>query len=184
MYIIIVGAGEVGYLIASRLAMEDKEVVVIDRDPEAVRRVSESIDVQAVEGSGSSPRVLEEAGIREAEILLAVTNSDEVNLVACLAADFISPATMKIARLRSSDYDGYHDAMREHAPHIDIVINPEIEVVKTIERLMAVPGAVDIGELVEGRINFVAVKLDKGPDLTGIRLNQLYERTGKKVTLI
>ena len=91
MKIIIVGAGEVGFHIASHLSQENKEVVIIDRDPGAIRRVSDNLDVQAVEGSGSSPLVLEEAGIQDAEIILAVTDSDEANLVACLVANILSP---------------------------------------------------------------------------------------------
>ena len=145
MKVVIVGAGEVGFHIASRLALEKKDVVVVDKDPAAIRRISDNIDAQVLVGSGSSPVVLEEAGLREAEILLAVTDSDEVNLVACLAANIISPATRKLARIRDADFDGYHDRLHEHAPHIDTVINPEIEVVKTIDRLMSVPGAVDVG---------------------------------------
>jgi trk system potassium uptake protein TrkA len=90
--VVIVGAGEVGFHIASRLALENKDVVVIDSDPLALKRLSESIDVQTIAGSGSSPAVLEAASIREAEIMLAVTDSDEVNLVACLVADTLSPA--------------------------------------------------------------------------------------------
>jgi len=141
--IIIVGAGEVGYHIASHLALENKEVVIIDKDPEdkdpeAIRRISDSLDVQAVEGSGSSPVVLEEAGIRNAEIILAVTDSDEANLVACLVANMLSPATKKLARVRDGDFDQYHDHLREHAPHIDTIINPEIEVVKTVESMWQV----------------------------------------------
>jgi trk system potassium uptake protein TrkA len=88
--ILIVGAGEVGYHIASRLAFEHKDVVVVDTSAAALRRVSEDLDVQAVVGSGSSPVTLEEAGVQEAEIMLAVTDSDETNLVACLMADTIS----------------------------------------------------------------------------------------------
>ncbi|MFZ0134502.1 MAG: NAD-binding protein, partial [Desulfobacterales bacterium] len=84
MKIVIVGAGEVGYHIASHLALEHKDVVVIDKNADALRRVSETTDVQVVLGSGSSPVVLSEAGIKSAEILLAVTNKDETNLVACL----------------------------------------------------------------------------------------------------
>jgi trk system potassium uptake protein TrkA len=95
--IIVVGAGEVGFHIASHLSQENKEVVIIDRDPGAIRRVSDSLDVQAVEGSGSSPVVLEEAGIQNAEIILAVTDSDEANLVACLVANILSPTTKKFA---------------------------------------------------------------------------------------
>ena len=127
--IVIIGAGEVGFHIASRLAHENKNVVVIDQNPEAIRRVSDKLDVQTVIGSGSSPVLLEEAGVKDAEILLAVTNSDETNLVACLVANILSPSTKKLARIRNADFDEYHAAFREHAPHIDTVINPEIEVV-------------------------------------------------------
>ncbi|MBW2100133.1 MAG: NAD-binding protein, partial [Deltaproteobacteria bacterium] len=134
MKIVIVGAGEVGFHIASRLSYENKDVVLIDKDPDAIRRVSDSIDVQVINGSGSSPVVMNDAGIKGADIFLAVTNSDETNLVACLVADILSPATMKLARVRDADFDMYHDTFREHAPHINTVINPEIEVVKTIDR--------------------------------------------------
>ncbi|MCB2146978.1 MAG: Trk system potassium transporter TrkA [Deltaproteobacteria bacterium] len=173
MKIVIVGAGEVGFHIASRLAQENKDVVVIDFDPEALKRLSESLDVQTITGSGSSPAILEEAGIREAEIMLAVTDSDEVNLVACLMADTLSPTTKKLARLRGADFDRYHDTFKVNAPHIDTVINPDIEVVRTIERLMSVPGAVDVGEFADGRIKFVGVYLEPGSRLAGVRLADL-----------
>ena len=173
MKIVIVGAGEVGFHIANRLALENKDVVVIDASSEALRRLSENIDVQTIIGSGSSPAVLEAAGINEAEIMLAVTDSDEVNLVACLMADTLSPTTKKLARLRGADFDRYHDAFKVHAPHIDTVINPEIEVVRTILRLMSVPGAVDVGEFADGRIKFVGVYLEPGSRLANVRLADL-----------
>ncbi|MCK4468087.1 MAG: NAD-binding protein, partial [Desulfobacterales bacterium] len=91
MKVVIIGAGEVGFNVASHLVNENKDVVVIDKDHEAIRRVSDNIDVQVVNGSGSSPISLDEAGLKDAEILLAVTNSDEANLVACLVADILSP---------------------------------------------------------------------------------------------
>jgi trk system potassium uptake protein TrkA len=171
--IVIVGAGEVGFHIASRLALENKDVVVIDSSAEALKRLSESIDVQTLSGSGSSPAILEAAGIREAEIMLAVTDSDEVNLVACLVADTLSPSTKKLSRLRGADFDRYHEAFKTSAPHIDTVINPDIEVVRTIERLMSVPGAVDVGEFADGRIKFVGVYLESGSRLAGVRLSEL-----------
>jgi trk system potassium uptake protein TrkA len=158
--VIIIGAGEVGFHIASHLTLENKDVVVIDKNPEAIRRVSDNLDVQVVIGSGSSPVILEEAGIQTAEIILAVTNSDETNLVACLVANILSPSTKKLARLRDADFDAYHANFSEHAPHIDTIINPEIEVVRTIYRMMSVPGAVDIGEFADGRIKFVGVNLE------------------------
>lgn len=173
MKIVIVGAGEVGFHIASRLALENKDVVVIDSSAEALKRLSESIDVQTLSGSGSSPAILEAAGIREAEIMLAVTDSDEVNLVACLMADTLSPTTKKLARLRGADFDRYHEAFKTSAPHIDTVINPDIEVVRTIERLMSVPGAVDVGEFADGQIKFVGVYLESASRLAGVRLSEL-----------
>ncbi len=180
----IVGAGEVGYHIASRLAFENKEVVVVDKDAQAIRRVADDMDVQTINGSGSSPTVLKEAGIREAEILLAVTNSDETNLVACLVANMLSPSTKKLARLRGADFDDYYDAFREQAPHIETVINPEIEVVKTIIRLMRVPGAVDVGEFADGRIKFVGINLGADSRLAGARLNELPDIIGNRSLLI
>ncbi len=184
MKIIIVGAGEVGFNIANRLAVENKDVVVIDKDPVAIRRVSDNIDVQVVTGSGSSPSVLKEAGIKEAEILLAVTDSDEINLVACLVSTIISPTTKKLARIRNSDYDEYYNNFREKAPHIDTVINPEIEVVRTIDRLMSVPGAVDVGELADGRVKLVGIRLDKDARLAGSRLSDLPGKIGGARLLI
>ncbi|MEW6670560.1 MAG: Trk system potassium transporter TrkA [Thermodesulfobacteriota bacterium] len=184
MKIIIIGAGEVGFHIASRLSVENKDVVVIDKDPEAIRRVSDSIDVQVINGSGSSPTVLEEAGLKQAEILLAVTDSDEINLIACLVANVISPATKKLARIRDADFDAYHDTFREKAPHIDTIINPETEVVRTIDRLMGVPGAADVEEFADGRVKFIGVRLDKGSPLDGVRLAELSMKIGKTAPLI
>lgn len=181
MKIIIVGAGQVGFHIASRLAYENKDVVVIDTDPEAISQVAEKIDVDVIVGSGSSPRILAEAGIKEAEILLAVTDSDETNLVACLMADTISPTTKKLARIRKRDYDEYHQIFHDAPPHIDTVINPEIEVVKTIERFMSVPGAVDVGEFADGRLKLIGIFMDKDARLAGIRLSGLSDKIGTRI---
>jgi len=182
--IIIVGAGEVGFHIASHLALENKDVVVIDSDPEAIRRVSDNLDVQTVNGSGSSPVILEEAGIKEAEIVLAVTNSDETNMVASLVSDIISPTTKKLARLRNADFDNFHDTFKKHAPHIDTLINPEIEVVKTIDRLMHLPGAVDIGEFADGRVKFVGIHVEEGTQVANFKLSEISSETGIHIPLI
>ena len=178
MKIIIVGAGEVGYHIAGRLAAENKEVVVIDKNPESIRRVVESIDVEAICGSGSSPEVLKTAGIKSAGMLLAVTDSDETNLVACLMVDAIAPSTRKIARIRQEDFDAYHDVFRDQAPHIDTIINPEIEVIRSIEHLLSVPGAADVSEFAGGRLKFVGFYLHNGNPLIGGRLSDLPAKLG------
>lgn len=184
MRIVIVGAGEVGFHIANHLATENKDVVLVDKDAAALRRISDALDVQTVLGSGSSPLALEEAGIQEAEVLLAVTNSDDVNLVACLVTNILSPNTRKLARLRDASYDGYHEYFREYAPYIDTVINPEIEVVRTIERLMSVPGAVDVGEFAGGKVKFVGIRLDETARLAGARLADIPSRIGRPGPLI
>jgi trk system potassium uptake protein TrkA len=182
--VVIVGAGEVGFHIAGHLSLENKDVVVIDRDPEAVRRITDHLDVQGILGSGSSPVTLEAAGLKGADIMLAVTNSDEVNLVACMVSDIISPATKKLARVRHADYDPYFEHLKNHAPHIDTLINPEIEVVKTILRLMQVPGAVDVGEFADGRVQFVGIHLDEGAEIVGTRLADMAEHTRRQMPLI
>jgi len=182
--VVIVGAGQVGFYVARHLALEKKDVVVIDMSPEATRRISDSLDVQVVTGSGSSPVVLTEAGIKNADILLAVTDSDETNLVACLMTDILSPSTKKLARIRNADYDSHHSTFLEAAPHIDTVINPDVEVVKTIEQLMSVPGAVDVGEFADGRIRFVGVYLDRGSKLAGAQLYDLPDLCGDSRPLI
>ena len=184
MKVVIIGAGEVGFNVASRLVNENKDVVVIDKDHEAIRRVSDNIDAQVVNGSGSSPISLDEAGLKDAEILLAVTNSDETNLVACLVADTLSPSTKKLARIRNADFDQYHDNFRKYAPHIDTLINPEIEVVKTIDRMINMPGVVDVGEFADGRIKFIGIRLDKDARLAGTRLLELSSISEKQRPLI
>ena len=170
MQIIIVGAGEVGFNIANRLASENKRVIVIDKDEIAIKRLTENLDVQTIAASGSNPKVLIDAGIKNTEIFLAVTNSDEVNLVACLMANLISPTTKKLARVRNSDFDPYHDIFKETPPHINTIINPEIEVVNTIRKIMDIPGAVDVGDFAEGHVKYVGIRLDDNSPITGMKL--------------
>jgi trk system potassium uptake protein TrkA len=182
--IVIVGAGEVGFHIASRLSSENKDVVLIEKNAQALRRVADNLDVQVVEGSGSSPAILEQAGIEAADVLLAVTNSDETNLVASLFANILSPTTIKLARIRREEYLAHAATLSEPPYSIDMVINPEAEAVKTIETLLAVPGAVDIGEFVEGRIKVIGVRLDEDSPVAGTRLVDLRKKTGNRKILV
>jgi trk system potassium uptake protein TrkA len=174
--IIVVGAGEVGFHIAGHLSHENKDVVVIDKDAQALQRVAEHLDVQVIQGSGSSPMVLQEADILNAEIILAVTDSDEINLVACLMADHLSPSTKKLARLRDADFDPYQGQLREQAPHIDTIINPEIEVVKTITGMINLPGAIDFADFADGCIKLIGVYLEKNCRLAGIKLADMPDK--------
>jgi trk system potassium uptake protein TrkA len=175
--IVVVGAGAVGFHVARHLAMENKDVVVVDDSPEATRRVSEHLDVQTITGSGSSPLILREAGIRGADIMLAVTDRDETNLVACMVTHLLAPNTTKIARIRDAGFDEFHEKFQKNPPRIDTIINPEIEAVKTIYRLMSVPGATDVGEFAEGRLRFVGVYVGSDSPLDRVRLSDLPAKT-------
>jgi trk system potassium uptake protein TrkA len=182
--IVIVGAGEVGFHIANRLAFEKKDVVVIDNNSEALRRVHEALDVQAIQGFGSSPLILEKAGIKEADILLAVTDSDETNLVATFFSNMLSPTTTKVTRIRSEDYISYQEALKVDPYRIDVIINPEEEAVKTVETLLQVPGAIDVGEFADGRIKLVGVRLDSNCSVAGTKLTDLRAKTGDLKLLV
>lgn len=161
--VVIVGAGEVGLNIAQRLAQESKQVVVVDQSAEALRRVTEVLDVQTFQGSGCSPVVLSDAGVMEADIFLAVTDSDEINIMACLFANAISPDVVKIARIRNEEYNLYQDALTNKPLNISTIINPEIEVIKAIDRMLTVPGAVDVSEFADGRVKLVGIRIESGP---------------------
>ena len=128
--------------------------------------------------------MLEEAGIKEAEIFLALTDSDDVNLVACLMADMLAPLTRKIARIRNSDFDAYHKKLSDAAPHIETIINPEIEAIRSIERLMQVPGADEAGELMNGLVKFVGIRIEPDSPMDGMVLSDLPSRLGEATTLV
>lgn len=178
MKIVIIGAGEVGYNIASRLALESKAVVVIDQDASSCGRIAEDLDVQVIVGSGSSPAVLTKAGIRDTDLLLAVTDSDETNIVACLLASQLSPLTRKLARLRNEELIPFHSNLKKDPPGIDTIINPEVEVVKTIRRLMEVPEARDAGDFLEGKVKYVGIRLEENAPVAGLALSEFHDRFG------
>lgn len=161
--IVIVGAGEVGFHIARRLADEKKQVVVIDQDVSRLRRMEEQIDVQTVTGSGSLPSVLHEAGVEKASVFVAVTDSDESNILACLFANAIAPNAVKLARLRQPEYVAHADLLRSAALNISLLVNPEQEIVRTIDRLLTLPGAVEYAELAMGSIRMAGLRVEEGP---------------------
>lgn len=177
MSMIIVGAGEVGFHIAHRLTAEDKNVVVIDKNPEVLERVGERLDVETVLGSGSSPRVLEAAGIKNAQTLLAVTDSDEINLIACTFSNILSPNLTKIARIRNQEYTDYKDILASDL-HIDVVINPEEEIIGSIERLMSTPGASEVSEFPDVNITLAAIWIRDTCPLAGMNLVELKQAVG------
>jgi trk system potassium uptake protein TrkA len=159
--IIIVGAGEVGFHIAQKLSEENQNVVLIDKDPEKIKRITESLDVMALLGGGTSPRMLRDAGVRDADMLVAATDSDEVNLISCLMAKNLSPYLLKIARIRNPEYLNEKELFRQDLLGIDRVINPESEMVASIVTIMAVPGASEVIDFEEGRVKLIGIAVSK-----------------------
>ncbi len=173
MKVVIVGGGEVGFYFAEWLSSERKEVVVIDKDENALRHMMNHLDVQTLCGSGSSPRILEDAGIEKADIILAVTDNDEVNLVACIFANLLAPNIQKVALIRNDDYGAYQEKLARDMVDISLVINPEVEVVNSILRIISVPEVDQIHDFVDGRIRLVGMLLPAASPLSGISLMQL-----------
>jgi trk system potassium uptake protein TrkA len=182
--IIIVGAGEVGYHFAEWLAQEQKEVVTIDIDPEALMRVGDHLDVQILQGSGSNPRVLEESGLKTADLILAVTDKDEVNLIACLFANVIAPEIQKVALIRNPDYINYREALTRDILNIGLVINPEMEVVNSILRIMSAPEVEEVNDFVGGRLKMLGKHLPPDSPLNGLKLMQLPDKIERNRMII
>jgi trk system potassium uptake protein TrkA len=166
----IVGAGEVGFHIAQRLSEEGQDVVVIDRDTLQIKRINESLDVQAFLGSGTSPRLLKEAGIKEADLLVAATDSDEVNLISCLLARNLNQYMVKVARVRNREYLEETELFSQDLLGVDRIINPESLMAKNILNLMEVPGASEVIDFVEGRVKLIGFRIHKDSPIAGRKL--------------
>jgi len=173
MKIIIVGAGEVGFYIAQRLSEENQNVVLIDKDPQKIKRITEKLDVQALLGGGTSPQVLREAGIREADMLVAAADSDEVNLISCLMAKNLNPYMLKVARIRSPEYLEEKELFGQDLLGIDRVINPESEMVETILSVMEAPGASEVIDFVGGRVKLIGITISEDSSFAGQKLMSL-----------
>lgn len=179
MKIIIVGAGEVGYHIAQKLSEENQDVFLVDKDPEKIRRITENLDVQALLGSGTSPEMLKTAGIKEAEMLVAATDSDEVNLIACLLARNMNPYILKVARVRNREYLKEKELFSQDLLGVDQIINPESVMVDTIRNLMMVPGASDVVDFVEGRVKLIGITIKPDSPFAGRQLLSFKGMEGK-----
>ena len=180
MRVLIVGAGEVGFHIAQRLSEENKDVFLIDKDPEKVRRITDNLDVQAILGSGTSPQMLRNLGIKDADLLLAATDSDEVNLIACLLARNLNPYIIKVARVRNPEYLEEKELFGPDLLGVDQIINPESAMVETIRNLMLVPQASDVIDFVDGKIKLVGITVGPDSPLTGRQLLS-FKETGRDI---
>jgi trk system potassium uptake protein TrkA len=177
MRVIICGAGQVGYGIAEKLAAEQNDVSVIDTSAELIRMVRDSLDVRGFVGHGSHPDILERAGAAEADMIIAVTLHDEVNMVACQVAHSLFNVPTKIARIRAQSYleSHYLDLFsRDHMP-IDVIISPEVEVGEMVLRRIALPGASDIVRFGDSKIAMLAIECLEDCPVVNTPLAQLSE---------
>ena len=161
MKVVICGAGQVGFNIAKQLSVEDIDVTVVDQIPDLIKRVSDTLDVRAIHGHASDPAVLERCGLETADMLIAVTFADEVNMVACQVAHTLFKVPTKIARVRAQNYlDPRWGNLfsRDHMP-IDVTISPEIEVAQAVARRLEVPGATNLVPFADDLVRLVGVKV-------------------------
>ncbi len=175
MRVVICGGGQVGYHLAKYLSEDSNDVTVIDISPEVIRHLTETIDVRGVLGSASHPEVLEEAGAGEAEMIIAVTQQDEINMVACQVAYSLFKTPTKIARIRDQSYLNPQWASlfaQEHMP-VDFIISPEMEVAKSIERTLRIPGAFEAFSLAGGAAKAVGIRAKEGMPILRTPLKHL-----------
>lgn len=175
MKVIICGAGQVGWQIARHLAGERNDVTIVDSNAELVRRASDTLDVQGVAGFASHPDVLEKAGARDCDLIIAATHSDEVNMVTCQVAQSVFGVTRKIARIRAQTYlaPQYADLYRrDHLP-IDVVISPEREVAEAALQRLNAPATFDTESFLNGGVQLLGIVLEEDCPVLNTPLRQL-----------
>lgn len=175
MGVIIIGAGDVGFYLAKKLVSEKKEVLVIDKSERKIRRVTDEINCQAICGSGSNPGLLIEAGVEKAEMLIAVTNSDEVNIAACTIGGLQSNIPIKIARVREESFTNPETRAKYHIDKlgIDLIINPEREAAQEILNILTMPGAIEILKFLNNQVYLIGARVTPRCTLLGIPFEEL-----------
>jgi len=168
MNVIILGAGQVGGSLAEHLANESNDITVVDTDSSRLRELADRLDIRTIEGPASFPSSLERAGARDADLLIAVTNSDEINMVACQIATTLFKVPKRIARVRDHDYlVNDRQLFTEGAIPIDVLISPEELVTQHVKRMIEHPGALQVLDFADGHAQLVAVKAYYGGPLVG-----------------
>lgn len=175
MNIIICGAGRVGFGIAEKLSAENNSVTIVDLSADLIRTVTTELDVRGIVGHGSYPSILKDAGVETADMIIAVTYSDEVNMIACQIAHSLFGTPIKIARVRAQDYlnDRWRDLYSRQNMPIDIIISPEIEIGKAILRRLNTPGAFDVVPFGNGLVQLVGITIEDECPITNIPVQQI-----------
>ena len=175
MKIIILGAGQVGTTVAQNLASEANDITVVDHNDQLLRELQDRLDIRTVQGHASHPEVLKRAGADDADMIIAVTNSDETNMVACQTAWTLFHTPKKIARVRAPEFLKYPALFAQGSLPIDVLISPEQLVTEYVLRLIEHPGALQVLDFAGGRVRLVAVHAYHGGPLVGHQLRELNE---------
>lgn len=185
MKIIILGAGQVGGTLAEHLANEQNDITVVDTNSERLRALQDHLDIGTVTGGASFPDTLLRAGAEDADMLIAVTNSDEINMMACQIAHSLFKTPTKISRVRSPAYLAYQEQLftPDNVP-VDVIIGPEQLVTKNIVELIANPGALQVLDFADGRIQLVAVRAFHGGPIVGHQLQEIRQHMPKVDTRV
>ncbi len=181
MNIIICGAGRVGYTIAKLLSEQDHSITVIDQSSEDIQKINDDLDVKSIVGKATFPTVLEKANAEEADMIIAVTRSDEINMLICQIAFSVFKISKKIARIRSHEYlDSKFSKVYsiENLP-IDVIISPEVEIAKSIQRKLEAPGALDNVPFANNKIRLLEIDVDDKCPLVGIKLEDITKKFSK-----
>ncbi len=182
MKIIILGAGQVGGTLAEHLANEQNDITVVDTNSGKLRALQDRLDIGVVLGGASHPSTLYKAGAEDADMLIAVTNSDEINMMACQVAQTLFNTPTKISRVRSPNYLAYQEQLftREHIP-VDVIIGPEQLVTRSIEQLIENPGALQVLDFAGGRVQLVAVRAYHDGPIVGQELREIRNHMPKRM---
>ena len=181
MNIIICGAGRVGFTIAKQLTEQNHSITIIDQSSEDIQKINDSLDVKAIVGKATMPSVLEKAHNDETDMIIAVTKNDEINMLICQIAYSLFKIPKKIARIRSQDYLNPKFAKiynKENLP-IDVIISPELEIAKSIQRKLEAPGALDNVPFADNKIRLLEILIDKKCPIVNIQLNELTKKFPK-----
>ncbi len=181
MNIIICGAGRVGYTIAKLLSEQDHSITVIDQSSEDIQKINDDLDVKSIVGKATYPSVLEKANAEDADMIIAVTRNDEINMLICQIAFSIFKIGKKIARIRSQDYLNPKFSLvynKENLP-IDVIISPEVEIAKSIQRKLEAPGAIDNVPFADNKIRLLEIDVNEKCPLISIELNKITKKFPK-----
>ena len=178
MNIIICGAGRVGFTIAKLLSEQNHSITVIDQSSEDIQKINDTLDVKGIVGKATYPSILEKADAVDADMIIAVTKNDEINMLICQIAYTVFNVPKKIARIRSQDYlnPKFSKVYNKENLPIDVIISPEIEIAKSIQRKLEAPGALDNVTFAQNKIRLLEILVNDNCKLINIPLNQITKK--------